>query len=131
CEAGHLIIEARRERVRNPEYRPGSRDWRTNREFAEYTSACLHTKGIGSWQYGRFEMRGRIDTRSGCWPAFWTLGVEGEWPSCGEIDVMEYYRGMLLANAAWGTDRRWVPKWDDLKKPINEFNDPDWPRKFH
>lgn len=26
-------------------------------------------------------MRGRIDTRPGLWPAWWTLGVEGEWSS--------------------------------------------------
>ena len=58
------------------------------------------TKRLHQWQYGRFEMRGRIDTRSGIWPPFWTLGW-GEWPDAGEIDVMEFYRGVLLANVAW------------------------------
>lgn len=81
--------------------------------------------------HGRFEMRGRIDTRLGMWPAYWTLGVAGEWPGGGEIDIMEYYRGMLLANAAWGTEQRWAPKWDSVRKPIREFDDPDWSRKFH
>jgi beta-glucanase (GH16 family) len=76
-------------------------------------------------------MRGRIDTRSGCWPAFWTLGIEGEWPACGEIDMMEFYRGMLLANAAWGSGRRWVARWDDVKRPIAGFEDPMWPERFH
>jgi beta-glucanase (GH16 family) len=76
-------------------------------------------------------MRGRIDTRPGLWPAFWTLGVSGEWPGGGEIDIMEYYGGTLLANAAWGTERRWVPRWDSARKPISAFNDPDWPGKFH
>jgi beta-glucanase (GH16 family) len=103
----------------------------TSREYADYTSASLTTKGLHDWRYGRFEMRGRIDTRPGLWPAFWTLGVAGEWPSNGEIDIMEYYRGMLLANVAWGGEGRWVAKWDSVKKPIAEFNDPDWPRKFH
>jgi beta-glucanase (GH16 family) len=130
-ENGLLIIEGRRERKMNPNYRPGSDNWKENREYAEYTSASLTTRRLHSWMYGRFEMRGRIDTRPGLWPAFWTLGVQGWWPSCGEIDIMEYYQGMLLANAAWGTEKRWVPKWDDVKKPITDFNDPDWSSKFH
>jgi len=131
CEKGILIIEGRRERKRNPNHDPNGRDWRTKREYADFTSASLTTRGLHSWQYGRFEMRGRIDTRPGLWPAFWTLGVEGEWPANGEIDIMEYYRGMLLANAAWGSGKRWVAEWDDVRKPVAEFNDPDWSKKFH
>jgi len=131
CERGLLIIEGRRERVPNPAYDPASDDWREKRSYAEYTSASLTTKGLHAWQYGRFEMRARIDTREGLWPAFWTLGVEGEWPSCGEIDIMEYYQGKLLANAAWGTDQRWVPQWNTSIKPIAEFSDPLWSSAFH
>ena len=131
CENGMLIIEGRRERLQNPRYRADGRDWRQNREYAEYTSASLTTRRLHSWKFGRFEMRGRIDTRPGLWPAFWTLGIQGPWPSNGEIDIMEYYRGVLLANAAWATDKRWVAKWDDIKKPITEFNDPNWSEKFH
>jgi beta-glucanase (GH16 family) len=131
CEKGLLIIEGRRERKQNPHYEPNSQNWKKSREYADYTSASLTTQGLRRWQYGRFEMRGRIDTRAGLWPAFWTLGVEGEWPSNGEVDIMEYYRGALWANAAWGTERRWVPKWDSVRKPITEFGDPDWSNKFH
>jgi len=131
CENGLLVIEGRRERKANPRYKPNSKNTREAREYAEYTSASLTTRGLHSWQYGRFEMRGRIDTRSGMWPAFWTLGTEGQWPSNGEIDIMEYYRGMLLANAAWGTERRWVAKWDDFRKPIKDFKNPGWSGKFH
>jgi beta-glucanase (GH16 family) len=131
CENGFLIIEGRRERKENPSYRPDSNNWKQSREFAEYTSASLTTRRLHSWMYGRFEMRGRIDTRPGLWPAFWTLGVQGGWPSCGEIDIMEYYKGTLLANAAWASEKRWVPKWDDVKKPITDFNDPNWSSKFH
>ena len=43
----------------------------------------------------------------GAWPAIWALGSGMEWPSCGDIDIMEYYRIKgdpdILANAAWGT----------------------------
>jgi beta-glucanase (GH16 family) len=131
CEKGLLIIESRRERKQNPNYDPNSKDWKANREYADYTSASLITKDRRQWQYGRFEMRGRIDTRSGLWPAFWTLGVEGVWPSNGEIDIMEYYRGMLLANVAWASEKPWTPVWDDVRKPITEFNDQEWSGKFH
>jgi len=131
CENGMLIIEGRRERKQNPRYRPESRDWKRSRKYAEYTSSSLTTRRLHSWKFGRFEMRGRIDTRPGLWPAFWTLGIEGPWPSNGEIDIMEYYQGVLLANAAWATEKRRQPKWDDTRKPITEFNDPNWSEKFH
>jgi beta-glucanase (GH16 family) len=126
-----LVIEARRERVENPRYDPDARDWKRQREFAEYTSACLLTRGRHEWKYGRFEMRGRIDTRPGLWPAWWTLGSARGWPGGGEIDIMEFYGGELLANAAWLGRRRWVAKWDESRRPINEFGDAEWSQKFH
>lgn len=132
CENGLLVIEARRERLPNPAYDASSNNWRRSRQFAEYTSACLKTSGLHNWTFGRFEMRGRIDTRAGLWPAFWTLGSARGWPGCGEIDIMEYYRGLLLANACWAGERRWTAIWDDLKKPITDFGDPaKWSSKFH
>lgn len=128
---GTLIIEARRERKANPHFEAGSGDWKKNRRYAEYTSASLNTWGRHSWTYGRWEMRAKIDTRAGLWPAFWTTGAAGEWPQGGEIDMMEYYNGGILANAAWGTAQRWNAKWDSVKKPLAEFNDPHWSDKFH
>jgi beta-glucanase (GH16 family) len=101
CRDGLLVIEARREQVANPRFMSGSRDWQRNRQFAEYTSACVETSGKHQWLYGRFVMRGRIDTRLGMWPAFWTLGSARGWPGCGEIDIMEYFTDTLLANAYW------------------------------
>ena len=131
CENGLLVIEGRRERLANPNYDPKSRSWRRKREYAEYTSSCLKTRGKHHWTFGRFVMRGRIDVRRGLWPAFWTLGFARGWPGCGEIDIMEYYRGNLLANACWASGVRWRPVWDDVRKPVKSFNDPDWAAKFH
>jgi beta-glucanase (GH16 family) len=131
CEDGLLIIEARREPKPNPQYTPNSPDWKKNRRQAEYTAASLTTKGLHQWQYGRWEMRGKIDTRAGMWPAFWTLGVAGAWPHNGETDIMEYYRDSLLANAAWGGTQQYKANWSTTKKAIASFPDPEWDQKFH
>lgn len=129
CRGGRLIIEGRKERKPNPTYRKGSASWKENREQIEFTSSCLTTKG--RWQYGRFEVKARIKAHNGLWPAIWFLGIQGEWPSCGEIDLMEYYGGNILANACWGTESRWKAKWSSRKKPVTSFNDPKWDDKFH
>jgi beta-glucanase (GH16 family) len=132
CEKGLLIIEGRREPKKNPGFVKNSADWKTNREYAQYTSASLTTRGIASWLYGRFEMRARIDTREGLWPAFWSLGVERPWPHNGEIDIMEYYRGTLLANLIWaGQGGAYRTASFTRRKPIASFADPEWSSKFH
>src|SRR5665213_2013683 len=100
CENGKLIIEAKKVGKLNPSYVAGSKDWRKSRDSIHYTSACLLTKGLHSWQYGRFIMRARIDISNGLSPAWWTLGLHESWPANGEIDIMEYYRNKLLANIA-------------------------------
>jgi beta-glucanase (GH16 family) len=131
CENGLLVITARRERVANPHRSPAAAEWAKRRSRAEYTSASLTTKGLHQWRYGRFEMRARIDTRAGLWPAFWTLGVSGEWPHSGEIDVMEYYRGTLLANAFWGSKEKWIPLSRINRFSLDRFDDPAWAARFH
>lgn len=138
CKGGSLIIEARKEHGRpNPLYVPGSNDWRKKREFIEYTSSSVTTAGKKEFLYGRFEVRARIPVAKGAWPAIWLLGSHMEWPSCGEIDMMEYYhiKGIphILANAAWGTDKKWSAKWDSQAIPYAHFTDkdPDWASKFH
>jgi beta-glucanase (GH16 family) len=131
CKGGKLIIEAKKVNLTNPNYVAGSTSWKTNRADINYTSASMNTRGLHSWQYGRFEMRAKIDTNSGLWPAFWTLGVSGEWPSNGEIDIMEYYRKKLLANIACGTDVKYKAKWFSTTKAIAAFKDPKWSEQFH
>jgi beta-glucanase (GH16 family) len=131
CKDGMLIIEGRRESKPNKNFKEGSGNWKEKRKNAEYTSASLKTSGLHSWKYGRFEVKARIKAQPGLWPAIWFLGVEGEWPSCGEIDLMEYYGGNILANACWGTKKQWEAKWDSSKEPVASFNDPKWDEKFH
>jgi len=94
-ENGVLIIEARQEAWPNPEYDPNapSRQWQRSRRQAEFTSASITTKGKAQWKYGRIEVRAKLPSGLGVWPAIWTLGVNIDrvgWPKCGEIDIMEY-----------------------------------------
>lgn len=131
CRDGLLIIEGRREKKPNPRYEEGSRSWRQNREFIEYTSACLITRGKHAWQFGRFEIRARIVAEEGLWPAIWFLGVDGRWPYNGEIDLMEYYDDSILANACWGSERRGQPTWDSSKTPLESLGGADWDQDFH
>ena len=134
---GLLIIEARREHMPNPTYRPNGRYWGQQRDSIHYTSACVTTMGKYSFLYGRLEVCARIPTTGGSWPAIWTLGSGMEWPSCGEIDVMEFYRikdvPHILANVAWGNDRHFEPVWNSRRLPFSHFTErnPEWSQQFH
>lgn len=127
---GFLVIEGRRDTFKNPMYEPLSNDWRRNREMVYYTSSSLNTKLHHSWKYGRFEIKAKIIAKEGLWPAIWTLGKGYEWPQGGEIDIMEFYSGKILANAAWAGSERWQAVWDGKQIPIEEFGE-NWDDEFH
>ncbi len=103
-EDGMLIIEARKEQWKNDAYDPAAGSGRRSREFADYTSASLTTQGKASWTCGRIEVRAKLPSGRGTWPAIWTLGTnrrEVGWPACGEIDIMEFVGfepGVIHAN---------------------------------
>ena len=74
---GLLIVEAHREPF----------------DSMAYTSARLVTRGLGEWATGYVEVRARLPSGRGTWPAIWMLGAslgEVPWPRCGEIDIMEH-----------------------------------------
>jgi beta-glucanase (GH16 family) len=58
-----------------------------------YTSTRMISWGKQEFTYGRIEVRAKLPSGTGVWPAIWMLGAnldtEG-WPACGEIDMMEY-----------------------------------------
>ncbi|HEU5271046.1 MAG TPA: glycoside hydrolase family 16 protein [Jatrophihabitans sp.] len=56
----------------------------------QYTSGYLDTIGKESWQYGWIEMRAKLPTAQGMWPAFWLRNDIG----LGELDIMEAVGGL-------------------------------------
>lgn len=73
---GNLIIEARQEAYNG----------------SQYTSARMITKNKKTFQYGRIDIRAKLPSTKGIWPALWLLGNnidQVNWPACGEIDMME------------------------------------------
>jgi beta-glucanase (GH16 family) len=134
-ENGELIIEARREQVRNTKHVAGSPHWYQNRQHAQYTSASLRTVEKYYFQYGRMQVRAKIPCVPGAWPAIWTLGKKGEWPNNGECDLMEYYKpDILLANLVKGTTKPHNAAWDTAKYPVStQFAtvDSDWRNQYH
>ena len=77
----------------------------------DYTSARLNSKY--SFTYGRIEVRAKLPSGVGTWPAVWLLGKnisetgaywqtlgygDTPWPACGEVDLLEH----------WGSDQNYV-----------------------
>ncbi|MCB4434881.1 family 16 glycosylhydrolase [Alteromonas sp. McT4-15] len=57
-----------------------------------YTSARLNTRYKADFKYGRIEMRAKMPSGQGSWPAFWMMPTDevyGGWPRSGEIDIVE------------------------------------------
>ncbi len=129
CHNGLLVIEARQEVIKNPNFQKGSANWKKNRVTAPFTSGSLITTGDNEWLFGRSEIRARFKALPGLWPAIWTTG-RGRWPHGGEIDVMEFYQDQILANFVWagkgGRDH-----WLSSKHPLENFGKDTWDEQFH
>jgi len=66
---------------------------RENLDGKQFTSARIKTKDKVEFMYGRVEMRAKLPSGGGTWPAFWMLGADidtNPWPGAGEIDIMEH-----------------------------------------
>jgi beta-glucanase (GH16 family) len=93
-ENGRLILEAVKGQVFDGEVFNIFRTKKTldERLIEDYSSASICTLGKANWLYGKFEIRAKLPSQAGTWPAFWTLGSNSSkvgWPECGEIDIME------------------------------------------
>jgi beta-glucanase (GH16 family) len=100
----------------------------------EYTSARLNSKY--DFKYGRVDVRAKLPSQAGAWPAIWTLGsninerggvfqaTKGEvsWPECGEIDIMEkrgWQTDRVLGTFHWKDDSSGNPASYGLDKSID------------
>ena len=74
-ENGCLVLKA----VKNPD--------------GTYTSGRVSTQWKRDFTYGIFETRLKVPKGKGYLPAFWLMTTDeekyGQWPRCGEIDIME------------------------------------------
>ncbi|TLX74944.1 glycoside hydrolase family 16 protein [Labilibacter sediminis] len=64
-----------------------------NKARGSYTSTRMITWGKQEFTYGKIEVRAKLPSGRGIWPAIWMLGANLNsvgWPACGEIDIMEY-----------------------------------------
>lgn len=71
-----------------------------------YTSSRLTTQGKKSFRYGRVDIRAKMPTTQGMFPALWMLGSSFAtvgWPRCGEIDIMETIGGNSRDSVVYGT----------------------------
>ena len=58
-----------------------------------YTSTRLVSRNKLDVLYGRIEVKAKLPTGRGTWPAIWMLPTDrayGDWPKSGEIDIMEH-----------------------------------------
>ena len=77
---GCLVLEARRDNVG------------ISGTSREYSSGRVRTKNRGDWLYGRVDVRAKLPSGQGIWPAIWMLPTDdryGGWARSGEIDIME------------------------------------------
>ena len=61
---------------------------------SNYTSARIISRDKYEFQYGRVDIRAKLPTGAGTWPALWMLGANHQsvgWPACGEVDIMEHW----------------------------------------
>lgn len=82
CENGKLIIELRKDDETVADSINGH----------HYTSASISTANLAGWRYGYIEVRAKVPSSLGVWPAIKLLPshqVYGGWPRSGELDVME------------------------------------------
>lgn len=97
-----------------------------------YTSARLTTRYKVGFTFGKMEIRAKIPTGTGMWPAIWMMSTDekyGSWPMSGEIDIMEtkgQYPDTLYGTAHFGPappHNRWKGELTELETTAKGWGD--------
>lgn len=115
--------------VIRPVYSPGFTN-QSGHKF-DFLSGRMDSRSKVEFTYGRLEARMKMPAGEGFWPAFWALG-EGNWPDCGEIDVMETVGDPTWVSAAMHGPGYYgntpIVKRDTLKNDVTQWHvySADW-----
>ena len=110
----------------------GSLKITAKKEGNDYTSARIKTQGLYDFTYGRVEVRAKLPSAQGTWPAIWMLGSNhptAGWPYSGEVDIMEQ-RGddkeRVLGTSHWyntaGSNNASYGESTTVENPSTEFH---------
>ncbi|MER2047462.1 MAG: glycoside hydrolase family 16 protein [Solibacillus sp.] len=93
----------------------------------KYTSGAVHTKGKFDLLYGKAEMRAKLPTGQGIFPAFWLItDKENTW--LPEIDIMEMLGHQ--PNEIWMVSH-WLGENGKLKSDFSSYTGEDFTKEFH
>lgn len=68
----------------------GIKNTAQTQDTAPYLTGGLYTKGKKTFAEGKIEIRAKLGSATGAWPAIWMLPEDAKWPTGGEIDIMEH-----------------------------------------
>ncbi len=96
-----------------------------------YTSGRVNTQGKRDYKYGMFEARAKVPAGQGYLPAFWMMptneNLYGQWPKCGEIDIMEVLGSKT--DTAYGTLHYGAPH--EEKQGSYKLTDSNYADEYH
>ncbi len=101
----------------------------------QYRSGRVHSNYVQ--RHGRWEVRAKLPTSKGMWPAIWLLPDTDEynWPSQGEIDILENRGNQpLLTSSAYhfGTSSPFFHNYRFAEQTTSRFGEPvDYHAGFH
>ncbi len=108
-KGGKLVITSRAKKTPCVTFKEGSEDWRAQIRTQPYSSGSVTTKDTMEFKPGsRLEVRARIPSVKGSWPAIWMIHHNGlGWPACGETDILEHisqHKDKCYSTFHWGAN---------------------------
>lgn len=66
-------------------------------DTSRYLTGGIYTRNKKTINYGKVEIRAKLQGARGAWPAFWMVANNERWPYGGEIDIMERLNNDTIA----------------------------------